>query len=77
MPTTLPLISFRGAARLAGQFLPVSAEAPSISLHPVGAPQGLPFVNQDIYIQESQEQNSSGGVEPIGVEAPGDFISAV
>ena len=49
MPTTLPLISFRGPARLAGQFLPFSEEAPAVSLHPIGAPQGLPFVNQDIY----------------------------
>lgn len=70
MPTTLPLISFRGPARLAGQFLPFSEEAPAVSLHPIGAPQGLPFVNQDIYTQESQEINGSGGVDAIGPEQP-------
>jgi hypothetical protein len=69
MPTTLPLISFRGAARVAGQFNPFQPN-PIISLNPIGAPQGLPFVNNDIYIQESQQQNESGGVDPIGPEQP-------
>jgi hypothetical protein len=69
MPTTLPLISFRGPARLAGQFLAYQPN-PSISLHPIGAPQGLPFINSDLYIQDSQEQNNNGGVDPIHPEQP-------
>jgi hypothetical protein len=69
MPTTLPLISFRGPARLAGQFNPFQPN-PIISLNPIGAPQGLPFVNSDFYNQESQNQNSNGGVDPIGPEQP-------
>lgn len=72
MPTTLPLISFRGAGRLAGSFSAFGGE-PIISLHPVGAAQGIPFINSDLYSQQSQEQNNSGGVQPIGNEAPEDY----
>lgn len=64
MPTTLPLVSFRGAARLAGQFNVVE-ENPIISLHPIGAPQGLPFINNTLDIQDSEEQNEQGGVQPV------------
>lgn len=65
-----PLFSFRGIARLAGEFKGVaSSSAPIISLHPIGAPQGQPFINGEWYIQESLRQQQEG------VESPGEFTS--
>lgn len=65
--TQNPLYSFRGPARLAGEFLPFGEIPPTISLHPTGAVQGLPFVTQDILIQESNEIDASGEYVPNAV----------
>jgi hypothetical protein len=56
----LPLYSFRGDARLAGQFLPFGSGPTMVSLYPTGAPQGIPFVNGDFYTQASEDQGSDG-----------------
>lgn len=58
-PTSLPLILWRGAARIAGQFLAFNPDV-RISLHPTGAPQGLPFENGSIYIQDSENAGTDG-----------------
>lgn len=58
-PFQNPLIVYRGPGRLAGQFLPFQA-IPEISLHPIGAPQGLPIVTRDIWQQESNQINGEG-----------------
>jgi hypothetical protein len=55
----IPLISWRGAARPAGQFLAFSSDV-RISLHPTGAPQGLPFENGNYYIQDSEDNGADG-----------------
>ncbi len=53
-----PLFSFRGPARLAGEWKVVaSGGEPVISLHPIGALQGQPFINGMYHIQDSQEVN--------------------
>lgn len=62
-----PLYSFRGPARLAGEFLPFGEIPPTISLHPTGAPQGLPVVTGDLVIQASNEINSEGDYVPNAV----------
>jgi hypothetical protein len=72
MPTTLPLISFRGSGRLAGQFEPFGSGEPIISLHPTGVPNTLPFLNNTILMQDSQEINSSGEIQPNSTETPPD-----
>src|ERR1700740_2772952 len=51
-----PVYLFRGPGRLAGQFF-VSEPSPQVSLHPTGAPQGLPQVTGDIESQESNQIN--------------------
>lgn len=61
----LPLISFRGPARIAGQFQAFNPDV-RISLRPTGAPQGLPFENGSIYIQDS-ENNGTDGLPEGGV----------
>ncbi len=57
-PTTLPIVLFRGAARLAGQLL--ATERPMLSLHPTGAPQGLPQLTGSFYTQEAGQNNEIG-----------------
>ena len=62
---SLPLVSFRGAARLAGEFKAIrSGGEPIISLHPIGAPQGQPFINGEWWIQDSEQAPTGGGVGP-------------
>jgi hypothetical protein len=61
----IPLINFRGPARIAGQFLAFNPDV-RISLHPTGAPQGLPFENGNLYIQDS-ENNGTDGLPEGGV----------
>jgi hypothetical protein len=60
-PFSNPLYSFRGPARLAGEFHPFGSGPTRISLHPIGAPQGLPFVSGELYTQISAEENAQGG----------------
>jgi hypothetical protein len=61
-PSTLPLFSFRGDARVAGEFKVFGAGAPIIELHPIGAPQGQPFINGMYHIQETEEISNSGAI---------------
>ena len=64
-----PLFSFRGPARVAGEFRPFGSGIPGISLHQLAAPQGVPFEVSEIYIQFSQRAVGTAP-EPIGPEEP-------
>lgn len=57
-----PLFSFRGIARLAGQFLPFGSGRPSLSLHPIQPKMGLPMVTGEFYFQAPDDNavNSEG-----------------
>ena len=59
-PFSNPLFSFRGPGRVAGEFRAFGSGPTLISLHPTGAPQGLPFENGNYYIQDSQDQGPDG-----------------
>lgn len=60
MPTTLPLLSFIGPARNAGQMILVGEAG--VVTHPHGAPQGLPqtFSPFELPFQDSMELNPVG-----------------
>lgn len=61
-PFQNPLVLFRGIARLAGQFLPFGNGLPRVSLHPVGAPQGLPLITHYRDVLDESNQITSEGV---------------
>jgi hypothetical protein len=61
-PFQNPLYLFRGIARLAGQFLPFGAGPAIISLHPTGAPQGIPLLTESPEVQIESNQIDSEGV---------------
>lgn len=61
-PFQNPVFLFRGPGRLAGSFLPSGSGYPEISLHPIGAPQGIPQVTGDIEGQIESNEISSEGV---------------
>lgn len=50
-----PVYSFRGPARIAGQFLVFGSGPARASLYPQGAPQGIPQVTGDFLFQNPSE----------------------